>query len=1193
MRFDKKNSLLKRLVVAFIVMTFIIMPSQAVYADVSLAPAERYSLGGKEFIYDIISADVNNDGNVDFVISGEASFSVLLGDGKGGFIQKKCSFLYSVTDIAVYDMNNDGYADVILSNYSNNFIRIYYGDGSGQFSSEAPFYEELYGINGPYGMFGNDFNKDNIPDLVIGSSNGINVLLGKLENGRWAISTTTNYLAGNYIYNPTIADFNNDGYDDIVAALDSGGVCILTNNNGSFTPSAAYCANIVGLTDITCGDFNEDGKKDIAGHENINLIILNGVVGGGLVDSGISYELNLGLYEPYVVDINEDGHLDICGALQDDSIGVFEGNGDSTFKPAVKNYFAISSYTKSSVCVDYNKDGALDIATVEKYNKNVVFFKNIMLDYVKNINISSFEQRIGTINDVVITVATQGVTNLAEIKASLVNANGTNLTPIISDVKSIVNNSAVLTLHIPDTVALGNYKIKVEVPGKSKTYEYNYLIYDYGTIVWNTKDVIVGEGDGECSVSFSRVNGSKDDLCLTYSFGGTAVRGVDYIFPSEYGTGIDLSNGKDNNTVTLKFNILNDNVLDGDKTIAFTLEKALVNKALTTGLPTTITITIKDDESNTLTKIITPSAISGVANGTAKNSASLGLPNQVELETSVGYAQANVLWDVDASSYDPSSKLAQTFIVNGNVILPSYVTNSSNLDLNISIEVSVNEKIPGKITVSSNSSIGGSTTGSGIYCEGDIVTVTAVANSGYKFVNWMENGIVVSTEASYTFTVGLEDRVLMAYFNAITPPDNSNGNGGGGSSMPVIATNKILTITDVKAKTTISTVFVKPDIELNGKAKLTLMENDISVAVKSAFEEAKKENKLTSAHVEIKEDYKKSVKSVETIITKKDLNLISESSIDSLTISSSIGSINFDSDAIDTITKESKDEVRITIAKVDSLTLSDEAKQIVGDRDVYNLSVVSGTNNIRQFKGDVTISVPYTLREGEDAESIVIYYINSDGKLETVTNSVYDASSGMITFTTNHFSMYAIGHNKVKFADVSESAWYYKAVNFISARNITSGTEYGKFSPDAKLTRAEFIVMIMRAYGILPDENLSNNFSDAGNTYYTGYIAVAKSLGITKGSGNNMFEPNKEITRQEMATLLYNTLNAINMLPKEADEKQLTSYYDSSLIEDWAEDAMTLFVETETINGNDNMLNPTSTATRAEMAQLLYNLLTN
>ena len=68
---------------------------------------------------------------------------------------------------------------------------------------------------------------------------------------------------------------------------------------------------------------------------------------------------------------------------------------------------------------------------------------------------------------------------------------------------------------------------------------------------------------------------------------------------------------------------------------------------------------------------------------------------------------------------------------------------------------------------------------------------------------------------------------------------------------------------------------------------------------------------------------------------------------------------------------------------------------------------------------------------------------------------------------------------------------------------ITKGTGAGKFSPEALLTRGEFIVMLMRAYEIKADDNPADNFADAGNTYYTGYLAAAKRLGISKGVGNN------------------------------------------------------------------------------------------
>jgi len=197
---------------------------------------------------------------------------------------------------------------------------------------------------------------------------------------------------------------------------------------------------------------------------------------------------------------------------------------------------------------------------------------------------------------------------------------------------------------------------------------------------------------------------------------------------------------------------------------------------------------------------------------------------------------------------------------------------------------------------------------------------------------------------------------------------------------------------------------------------------------------------------------------------------------------------------------------------------------------------------------------------------------------------------GSVTFTTTHFSYYAVGYNKVSFSDVAASAWYNKAVGFIAGRGITAGTGNGNYSSEAKLTRCEFLVMMLRAYGIAPDASPKDNFTDAGSTYYTGYLAAAKRLGITEGVGNNMFAPGKEITRQEMFTLLYNTLKVIKQLPQGDSGKSLSSFSDASDIASWAKEAMALLVETGTIGGNAGKLSPGSTTTRAEMAQVIYNL---
>jgi hypothetical protein len=76
-----------------------------------------------------------------------------------------------------------------------------------------------------------------------------------------------------------------------------------------------------------------------------------------------------------------------------------------------------------------------------------------------------------------------------------------------------------------------------------------------------------------------------------------------------------------------------------------------------------------------------------------------------------------------------------------------------------------------------------------------------------------------------------------------------------------------------------------------------------------------------------------------------------------------------------------------------------------------------------------------------------------------------------------------------------------------------------------------------------------------------------------------------------MFTLLYNALKVIGQLPQGDSDKTLNNFTDAGQIDSWAKEAMTLMVKTGTIGGNAGKLNPTGTTTRAEMARVLYNLL--
>ncbi|MEA4934702.1 MAG: S-layer homology domain-containing protein [Lawsonibacter sp.] len=315
----------------------------------------------------------------------------------------------------------------------------------------------------------------------------------------------------------------------------------------------------------------------------------------------------------------------------------------------------------------------------------------------------------------------------------------------------------------------------------------------------------------------------------------------------------------------------------------------------------------------------------------------------------------------------------------------------------------------------------------------------------------------------------------------------------------------------------------------------------------------------------------------------------------SLTLKSDEGTVTVPSNMLSTRSSTTGKTAQITVGEGNRAALPDNVKAEIGNRPLIQLTLsldgtqVAWTNS----NAPVTVAIPYTptATELKNPDSIVIWYIDGSGKAVCVPSGRYDAATGTVTFTTTHFSLYAVGFNSLSFSDVNSSAWYYDAVSFLAARELTTGTGNGTFSPDAALTRGQFLVMLLRAYGIAADENPSVNFADAGNTYYTGYLAAAKRLGISNGVGNNLFAPEKQITRQEMFTMMYNALKTLSQLPKGASGKALSAFSDSGEIASWAKDAMALLAETGTISGSSGKLTPMNTTTRAEMAQVLYNLL--
>ncbi len=344
--------------------------------------------------------------------------------------------------------------------------------------------------------------------------------------------------------------------------------------------------------------------------------------------------------------------------------------------------------------------------------------------------------------------------------------------------------------------------------------------------------------------------------------------------------------------------------------------------------------------------------------------------------------------------------------------------------------------------------------------------------------------------------------------------------------------------------------------------------------------------------------FKAETNSIETDVTfvmdRSAFNQIATETDASVQFSTGIGSIQLDRKTVESINSQGgSSDVNINLVKVDPQTLSTEMKNVIGDRPVYDFTISSGDQDITSFgSGKVTVSLPYELKPGERANSVVIYYVDASGQLQTVRGN-YNKTTKMVEFKTSHFSSYMIGYGAVNFKDVHDTNWFYDSVSYVAARNIAAGTGPEMFSPTQNITRGQFLVMMMNAYGITLDANAHTkaNFADAGNTYYTAYLATAKELGLTGGKGDNLFAPDALISRQDMFTMLYKALEMVNELPELTDVRNVSEFSDFSSVASYAKVSMEALVEGGFVSGKNNKLDPNGLATRAQMAQILYNLL--
>ena len=183
------------------------------------------------------------------------------------------------------------------------------------------------------------------------------------------------------------------------------------------------------------------------------------------------------------------------------------------------------------------------------------------------------------------------------------------------------------------------------------------------------------------------------------------------------------------------------------------------------------------------------------------------------------------------------------------------------------------------------------------------------------------------------------------------------------------------------------------------------------------------------------------------------------------------------------------------------------------------------------------------------------------------------------------------GCPSTNFTDVEENGWYHTGVDFMVRNGFMNGVADDAFDVDGNLTRAQLVTILYRIAGE-PESTATNPFADvADGQWYTNAVIWAAENGIVKGVNTTTFAPNDQITREQIATILFRYAKA------EKVEGKLAGFPDAEKVSNYAADAMAWAVEQGLINGisesdGKTYLAPQETATRAQIAVILMRYLT-
>lgn len=225
------------------------------------------------------------------------------------------------------------------------------------------------------------------------------------------------------------------------------------------------------------------------------------------------------------------------------------------------------------------------------------------------------------------------------------------------------------------------------------------------------------------------------------------------------------------------------------------------------------------------------------------------------------------------------------------------------------------------------------------------------------------------------------------------------------------------------------------------------------------------------------------------------------------------------------------------------------------------------------------------------ASDAIVFHYTDDYTAEKKTYSSSSSSSGRKPAKTEEKKSeeetkpLKAEFSEKTYSDIKPADWHYEAVKYVHEKGLMQGSGKG-FEPESKMTRAMIITVLWRMEKE-PVTDYALSFEDVkADDWYTDAVKWAASENIISGIGDNKFGTDNEVTREQLATILYRYMQKKE--PEKISSADILSYADTESISEYALPALKWAVNSKIINGkSENLLCPSDFSTRAEVATML------